>query len=144
MLVRDVLKVKSGGAILIQTEATVAEAVAILVAHNIGSLPVLNERGALVGIFTERDVLRGVHTDCEHYVRRTVGEVMTPQPITCEPGDEVHEVMGKMSAFQVGQLPVVSAGEVVGLVSVGDLIRHLYAQAEEENRHLHGYIHGTP
>lgn len=142
MLVRDVMKAKSGGVILIRTDATVAEAVALLVAHNIGSLPVVNSQSELIGIFSERDVLKGVKADCTHFVSLTMVQVMTPEPITCTPSDNLHEVMGKMTAHKVGQLPIVSGTEVVGIISVGDVIKSLYEQVDTENRHLFSYLYG--
>jgi len=142
MQVRDVLKAKSRSVIKIGPEATVSAAVARLVEHNIGSLPIVDESGQLVGIFTERDVLRGVDRDCEAFLRSRVADEMTPRPYTCDLDDNVHEVMGKMSLQQVGQLPVVSGGQVVGVVSVGDVVKLLYEKVEAENRHLLEYLYG--
>ena len=85
MLVRDVLNDKGFGAIYIRRDATVKEALALLVPHNIGSLPVVDARGRLVGIFTERDVLHKAYEDYENLTRRRIEEVMTPDPITCTP-----------------------------------------------------------
>ena len=67
---------------------------------------------------------------------------MTPDPITCSPEESVLEIMGKIAQHQVGQLPVVDGDELVGLVSVGDLIKSLYEQIEAESQHLMNYIHG--
>jgi CBS domain-containing protein len=143
MLIREVLKAKSGGVIVVRTGATVADAVGLLVAHNIGSLPVLDDAGALVGIFSERDLLIGVQEHGPSYLQMFVQEVMTPNPFTCSPHDEVHLVMGQMSRHRVGQLPVVADDELVGLVSAGDMVRCLYDRTEAENRHLYGYLYGT-
>jgi CBS domain-containing protein len=142
MQVRDVLKAKQRGVITVGPEATVADALALLVPHNIGSLPVVDSSGRLVGIFTERDVLHGVHKDCERFNRQRVGSVMTRDPWTCAPDDDVHEVMGTISRHQVGQLPVVAGGAVVGVVSVGDLIKALYQKVDAENQHLLSYLYG--
>ncbi|MBX6311458.1 MAG: CBS domain-containing protein [Isosphaeraceae bacterium] len=142
MQIRDVLKAKGGGAIIIGPEATVNEAIARLVEFNIGSLPVVDGRGRLVGIFTERDVLRGVHRDCERFLHQRIADVMTPDPITCTPEDHLHEAMGRMSSRKVGQLPIVANGEVVGVVSVGDVIKLMFEQVEAENRHLLEYLYG--
>lgn len=143
MVVQDVLKSKTGGVIVIREDATVAEAVGLLVAHNIGSLPVLDAAGALVGIFSERDLLRGVHSARASYLDQPIAQAMTPDPHTCSPSDNVHDAMGKMSGVKVGQLPVVAEGEVVGLLSSGDVVRFLHDSVSEENRHLTSYLHGT-
>jgi len=67
---------------------------------------------------------------------------MTPNPINCSPEDVEHEVTGNMSRHQVGQLPVTDQGELIGLVSVGDLIRALYNQVETERERLTAYLYG--
>jgi CBS domain-containing protein len=142
MQVREVLKTKGGGAIHIGPEATVAQAIERLVQCNIGSLPVVDREGRLVGIFTERDVLRGVNRDCDGFSRRQIHHVMTRNPVTCDLDDDVHDVMGKMSRHQVGQLPVTHDQEVVGVVSVGDVIKLMYHKVEAENQHLVNYLYG--
>ena len=144
MLVKDVLKAKGRRVIWVRPEATVKEALAQFVEHNIGSLPVVDASGQLVGIFSERDVLYGLHGDCERFHQRQIHEVMTPNPITCCPTDGVHDVMGKISQHRVGQLPVVDGGQLVGVVSVGDLIKSMYERVEAENQHLFAYLYGSP
>ncbi len=142
MLVRDVLNDKGFGAIYIRRDATVKEALALLVPHNIGSLPVVDARGRLVGIFTERDVLRRVHEGDADLTHRRIEEVMTPGPITCTPLESIHAVRGKLSQYRVGQLPVLNGEEVVGIVTVGDLVKATYEQVEAENQHLLDYVCG--
>jgi CBS domain-containing protein len=128
--------------ISIGPEATVREAVYLFVQHNIGSLPVVDAQGKLIGIFTERDVLFGECGDTEQFHRQVMKEVMTHDPISCSTNDSVHEAMDKMSRHHVGQLPVLDEGKLVGLVSAGDLIKSLYSQTEDEKQHLMAYVHG--
>ena len=142
MLVRDVLRAKGHGAIYVRCDATVKEALALFVPHKIGSLPVVNTQGQLVGIFTERDVLHKVYEDYENLPRRRVREVMTRDPVTCALGDSVQEVMGQMSRHRVGQIPVLDGDELVGIVTVGDLVTAMYEQVEAENQHLFEYVYG--
>jgi CBS domain-containing protein len=143
MQVRDVLKTKGGAVYSIGSEATVAQALSRMVQHNIGSLPVVDDDHHLVGIFTERDVLRGAHRDCQGFSKTPIHEVMTPKPVSCDLEDDVHHVMGKMSEYRVGQLPVLLNGQLVGLVSIGDVVKILYEKVEAENQHLLAYIHGS-
>lgn len=143
MVVQDVLKSKSGGVIVVRENVTVAEAIGLLVAHNIGSLPVVDADGTLIGIYSERDLLRGVHEAGASYLQQPVAQAMTCNPHTCSPCDDVRDAMGKMSQVKVGQLPVVSGADVVGMVSAGDMVRFLYESVESENRHLTSYLHGT-
>jgi len=142
MRVDNVLVAKERRLISIAPEASVREALALFVEHNIGSLPVVDASGKLVGIFTERDVLHGDHRNPEQFHRQLIKEVMTPDPLTCSSSDAVHEVMGRMSRSHVGQLPVVDEGKLVGLVSVGDLIKSLYNHAEAANQQLTAFLYG--
>jgi CBS domain-containing protein len=142
MLISDLLEAKGRRVITIGPEATVKEALALFVEHNIGSLPVVAVSGQLIGIFTERDVIFGDHHDFERFHHQLIQEVHTPNPVTCSPEDTLAEAMGKMAKHRVGQLPVVDGSELVGLVSVGDLIEALYGQIEAENQHLMNYLHG--
>ncbi len=142
MLVRDVLESKGRRVISIDPEASIADAVAKLVQNNIGSLPVVDGAGKLVGVFSERDVLRVIHNRGEGFGRLRVVEVMTAGPITCSLEDDVNDVMGKMSERHIAKLPVVSNGQLVGVISVGDVIKVMYDKLHTENQHLISYIHG--
>jgi CBS domain-containing protein len=143
MLIDHVLLDTNGRQVIsIGPEATVRQALSLFVQHNIGSLPVVDASGELIGIFTERDVLFGECGDPNRFHRQLIMEVMTPDPVSCSTNDSVHEAMDKMSRHHVGQLPVVDEGKLVGVVSVGDLVRSLYSQTEAENQHLMAYLHG--
>ncbi len=143
MQVRDVLKAKGGRIITIGQDATVAEAIARLVQHNIGSLPVTADDGTLVGIFSERDVLRGLQARGEGFGPTRVSNVMTPEPVTCNLDDDVNDVMGMMSDRRIAKVPVLDAGRLVGIVSVGDVVKVMYDRVHSENQHLMTYIHGS-
>jgi CBS domain-containing protein len=142
MLVRHVLEERGRQVVSVRPETEVREALALLVIHHIGSVPVVDPSGTLIGIFTERDVLYGDFGDSERFHRRLIGEVMTPEPITCSPDDDVSQVMDELARHRVGQMPVVENGALIGVVSVGDLIRSLHERLETENQHLTTYIHG--
>jgi CBS domain-containing protein len=143
MQVRDVLKTKGGRVISIDPEASVSEAVARLVQNNIGSLPVVDDEGRLVGIFSERDALRSVHNRGEGFGRTHVSQVMSNDPVTCKLEDEVDDVMGAMSERRIAKVPVLDGTRLVGIVSVGDVIKVLYEKVSSENKHLMTYIHGS-
>src|SRR5262249_52326404 len=118
MQVREVLRAKGGGVISIGPEATVGEAIARMVQNNIGSLPVIDADGTLVGIFSERDVLREVHTRGEGFGRVKVAEVMTRGPVTCGLDEDIECVLGKMSDRRIAKVPVLGDGRLVGIISV--------------------------
>jgi CBS domain-containing protein len=143
VLVRDVLSTKGTRVVTIEPDATVTEAIARLVQNNIGSLPVVDPDGRLLGVFSERDVLRGLHNRGEAFNRMKVGDVMTPDPVTCTPDCDVDQVMGQMSARRIAKVPVLDNGRLAGIVSVGDVIKVMYQRVSSENQHLMEYIHGT-
>lgn len=142
MLIGHVFEARGRQVISVGPEAPVKHALALFVMHGIGSVPVVDSSGKLIGIFTERDVLFGDFGDSEQFHQRRVGEVMTHDPITCGPEDDVGDIMDAMDRNGVGQMPVLSDGELIGVVSLGDLIKSLHEEAAAENQHLTAYIHG--
>lgn len=143
MLVRDLLHTKGNRVISIDSAATVHEALAKLVQNNIGSLPVVDHDGRLIGIFAERDVLRIIHNRGEGFGRVSISHVMTCNPVTCDILDDVNEVMGQMSERRIAKVPVLEADKLVGIISVGDVIKVMYDKVATENQHLLSYIQGA-
>jgi CBS domain-containing protein len=143
MQVRDILRNKNTHVVTIDREAAVGHAIALLVQNNIGSLPVVDQSGALIGILSERDVLRGLHNQGDRFAAVSVSQVMTRDPVTCRPGDDLEEVMGQMSGRRIAKLPVLDGDVIVGIISVGDVIKVMYGQVHAENQHLMTYIHGV-
>jgi CBS domain-containing protein len=142
MRVGDVLKGKGSRVVTIDSKATVAEAVAQLVQNNIGSLPVVDDSGRLIGVLSERDVLRLMHNRGEAFSRDRVDGVMTCNPVTCTPDCDVEDVMGQMSQRRIAKVPVVDGDKLVGIVSVGDVIKVMYERVHAENSHLMSYLYG--
>ncbi len=142
MQVRDVLKSKGMRVVTIAPDTTVAEAIARLVQNNIGSLPVVNEEGKLIGVVSERDVLRLMHNRGEAFSCEKIASVMTCNPVTCGPEDDVDEVMGQMSERRIAKVPVLEDGRLIGIVSVGDVIKVMYERLHAENTHLISYLYG--
>lgn len=143
MQVRDVLVRKGYRVISIDRDATVHEAIAKLVQNNIGSLPVLSEDGRIEGILSERDVLRIIHHRGENFGRLRVADVMTADPVTCGLNDNVEDVMCQMGERQIAKVPVLDDGHMVGIVSIGDVVKLLNDHVCAENQHLISYIHGV-
>jgi CBS domain-containing protein len=143
MRVRDVLKTKGGRIITIGPDATVPEAVARMVENNIGSLPVVEaDDGSLVGVISERDLMRELHDRGDEFPRAMIRAVMTMNPITCDIDDEVEAVMGLMTERRIAKVPVIERGCLVGIVSVGDVVKLLYERTQAENHHLMDYLYG--
>ena len=125
----------------IGSESTVLEAIQKMVEHNIGSVLIL-DGGRIVGIFTERDVLHRVALRGLAPARTPVRDVMTARLIYLEPHCSIEECMAVMTNERVRHLPIVDGGDLVGVISIGDVVKHLSAQKEFEVRVLTDYIGG--
>jgi CBS domain-containing protein len=105
--------------------STVGEAIQVMLARNIGALPVVDAAGQLVGIFTERDVLQRVAGRCDDYASRPVAEFMTTTPETVRESDTLAFTLHKMDSGSYRHLPVLRGGRLVGMISVRDVMRYL-------------------
>ncbi|HEY7460954.1 MAG TPA: CBS domain-containing protein [Gemmatimonadota bacterium] len=142
MKVKDILAEKGSAVRTIGPDETVREAIRQLVEHRIGSL-LVTEGKRIVGIITERDILREA---CHHAGRldeRRVREAMTGDLIVGVPEDEVTYVMGIMTKNRIRHLPILEGRELRGMVSIGDAVWASLTEAEFENRNLKEYITGT-
>ena len=120
--VAELLASKDSEIVAASPSETVIEAVRRMNSHGIGSLPVL-DAGRLVGIFTERDVLVRVVEDGNDPARTLVSEVMTEEPLCLSPGATVEEAMIFITENRCRHVPIVAGGKLVGLISIGDLVR---------------------
>jgi CBS domain-containing protein len=142
MKVADILKVKGTRVYTIGEDQTMLEAVRMLVDKNVGGLLVLDSGGAVAGIVTERDVLRECNRRFSLLDQTRVGEVMTRRLLTGSPSDEIEAVQGMMTERRVRHLPIMEGERLVGLVSIGDVVKAVYQQAASENRDLKDLISG--
>lgn len=139
--VRDLLAEKGRQVYTIRKGATVCEAVREMNRKGVGALLVMADERP-VGIFTERDVLRRVvDVDRDPELTKVV-EVMTPAPVTVPSSTRVEEAMAEMTSRRFRHLPVVEGGEVVGLVSIGDIMRWVMMHMEDDLQHMTEYITG--
>lgn len=122
MNIASILATKGGQAITIRPEQSVREAVALLGRHNIGALIVVNEANRPVGILSERDIVREAARD-EQVFARAVSEIMTKDVITGLPQDDLLSVANTMTERRIRHLPIVDAGRLVGMVSIGDVVK---------------------
>lgn len=125
----------------IRKNASVAEAVHEMNTKGIGALLVVEDNRA-VGIFTERDVLRRVVDADRDPTALKVGEVMTRNPVTIDCGDHVQQAMGIMTERRFRHLPVMENGEIVAMLSIGDVLKWLTIHQEAEIRQMSEYITG--
>jgi CBS domain-containing protein len=142
MRIADVLRNKSTEVATVAPAATVADLIATLAERNIGALPVLDDDGRLVGIVSERDVVRRLHTGGADVLGTTVAEIMTREVTTCSPGDDVAELAAVMTQGRFRHLPVVVDDRLTGIVSIGDLVKARIDVLERERAQLASYISG--
>lgn len=140
MKIDEILGRKGRGVVTISETQTVLDAVRVLVDRNIGSL-VVTEGPRPTGILTERDVLRVTSRAPEALGSIPVGDAMTRDMITASPGDRLRAMMDTMTEKRIRHLPVVDDGELVGIISIGDLVNACRVEVEAENSHLREYIH---
>jgi CBS domain-containing protein len=143
MKVKEILQGKAAKEIAtIGPESTVREAVELFAKHSIGALPVLDESKQICGIITERDVLRRCLVDSKPDFQTPVRAIMTSDVLVGVPEDEADYVMGVMTNNRIRHLPIVSGKTMVGIVSIGDVVKSQLKQFEFEIRHLKDYIKG--
>ena len=137
--ITEVLKEKGGGVIGVEPSATVYQAIEQMVENNCGSLLVMHD-GDIAGIFTERDYLRKVALQGRTSHDTAVQEVMTSPVVVCEAGTEIDEALAMMTDRRIRHLPVVDDGKVVGVVSIGDLVKFKTQEQEFRIGYLEDYI----
>jgi CBS domain-containing protein len=138
----DQLLDKGGSTLFwVTPETTAAEAAQRMDASNVGCVVVM-DAGRLVGIFSERDVLRGFARHGADFGRRPMAEVMTPHPFTVPPTMTVEQAMVRCTDRRIRHLPVVDGGELLGMISIGDLVRLVVVDKEREIADLMNYLHG--
>jgi CBS domain-containing protein len=141
MKIREILGRKGHEVITIEPGRTVSDAVRLLVAHGIGSVVVV-ENDEILGILTERDILRQVDRDCAAVAHLEVRELMETELIVGVADDDVNYVMEIMTKNRIRHLPVVRDGSLEGLVSIGDVVNALRQSVESENRYMREYVQG--
>jgi CBS domain-containing protein len=153
MQIHDILQQKGRNVVTIEAHKTVHEAIGMLNQHGIGALVVTGEGGEISGIITERDILRECGERCTHLTESRgpeeqacpvlVRDAMTKDLIIGVPGDELSYVMGIMTKNRIRHLPILDGADLVGIISIGDVVNAHVEETEYENRLLKDYIHGV-
>lgn len=141
MKIEQILQSKNRHVVTVDPDRTVLDAMKVLVNHGIGSVVVV-QGSEILGILTERDVLRLGATSPAQFAERRVGETMTRELIVAVPTDDLDYAMDVMTRNRIRHLPVVQDGELVGILSIGDVVNAVRRTVESENRYLRDYIHG--
>lgn len=140
MKVKDILQHKGTEVHTISPDATIQHVMETLLERRIGSLVVCNDTGDVLGIITERDVLRECTQHGEHVQSTRVRGIMTTKLIVGALDDDVQYVMGIMTHNRVRHLPIIVGTRLIGLISIGDVVKAQLEETEFENRYLREYI----
>jgi CBS domain-containing protein len=138
--VRDILRIKGNVVYTVSPESSVYEALETLESKNLGSLVVLEKCGKLDGIFTERDYARKVILKGRSSRETQVLDIMTDRVVFVTPDTKIEECMQLMTDHFIRHLPVIDCDELVGIISIGDLVKHIIEQKDFIIQNLEHYI----
>ena len=142
MLIEHILRRKGSDVVTVAAHEPVTRAVAILGEHNIGAIVVATDEGQIVGILSERDVVRALAADGPATLQGKVSDLMTKEVTTCGLRATVDELMTLMTERRIRHIPVVGDGGLVGIVSIGDIVKTRIGELETETESLHDYLSG--
>ncbi|MFM9836933.1 MAG: CBS domain-containing protein [Cyclobacteriaceae bacterium] len=137
--VRNILEAKGRAVFSVEPTVMVLKAIELMCEKNIGGLLIVNN-GKLAGIFTERDYARKLILKGKSSKDTPIGELMTPNPFTVTPDSSIDECMQMMTHKHIRHLPVMEADQLVGMISIGDVVRHVINEQKEIIEHLEHYI----
>ena len=139
MRIADILRSKGATVATVTETTTVSGLLTELAVHNIGATVVVGPDG-VAGIVSERDVVRKLHEHGPDLLARTVGDIMSSVVVTCAPDDHVDDLSALMTNNRVRHVPVLHNGRLVGIVSIGDVVKNRMEELQAEQEHLHAYI----
>ncbi|QTL05558.1 CBS domain-containing protein [Aquabacter sp. L1I39] len=140
MTVGILLKHKSGSLVTIAPDATLSDAVARLAEHRIGAIVAVDGAGHLVGILSERDLVRILAEKGPQVLSDPVSSVMTRAVVTCTEDESIPVIMERMTRGRFRHVPVVERGRLLGIISIGDVVKHRVEEMERESAELRDYI----
>ena len=140
MRIADILRTKGASVATVTETTTVTGLLAELVIHNIGAMVVVGPDGRVVGIVSERDVVRTLHDHGPELLRSAVCDIMSKVLVTCTPDDQIDDLSALMTNNRVRHVPVMQDDRLVGIVSIGDVVKNRMEQLQAEQEHLQAYI----
>jgi CBS domain-containing protein len=140
MFVSDILSQKGGQVFTVTPGTSLAQIAEQLSTRRIGSLLVLDEAGKVAGIVSERDLVHALAAHGAQALAFEASRVMTKNVVTCDPDDSIDHVMEAMTRGRFRHLPVVRRGELLGLVSIGDVVKARLEETRHETEALRAYI----
>ncbi|MFD6159713.1 CBS domain-containing protein [Nocardia sp. NPDC060256] len=142
MRIAEILRRKGSDVATIAPDTTIRSLLATLAEHNIGAVVVSRDGEGIVGIISERDVVRNLHARGAELLDTPVSEIMTTDVRTCAPDDEVDGLRNTMTEHRIRHLPVVDQSRLIGIVSIGDVVKSAISELATEKQHLVEYLQG--
>jgi CBS domain-containing protein len=143
MNVHTILRGKGKSVVTIHPDATIERAVAVLRLRGIGALVVSDDGEKVAGILSERDIVEALGRYGSELFSVSVSEIMTCPVVACEPDDSVAELMAEMTNRRIRHFPVMEGGRLVGIVSIGDLVKSRLDEIEFEAHSMRSFIAGA-
>ena len=143
MNVEAILRSKGGAVATVAPHATIRDAAALLKRERIGALVVSNGGNKVEGILSERDIVHGLAERGAALLDMTVDALMTRRVFTCTPRDSVGDLMAMMTERRIRHIPVLTDGMLVGIISIGDVVKHRLDEMEYETSSLRSFIAGA-
>lgn len=140
MILAQILSEKGADVYSVAESATLKEAAELLDARRVGAMVILNEGGSVIGVISERDIVKAIARTGAAALKTSVGEIMTRKIVTAKPSDSVDSCMDRMTDRRIRHLPVVEGGRLMGVVSIGDLVKWRIAEASAEVAAIRSYI----
>ena len=140
MHVQGILESKGARVVTSRAGETIAATAQLLASHNIGAVVVLDDSDRIVGIISERDLVRGLAASGPSVAGQKVADHMSREVLTCRPTDTIEDIMAVMTARRVRHLPVVEDGRLLGIASIGDVVKHRLDEAALEVDSLRQYV----
>jgi len=140
MYVETILRKKGRDVVSVKPDDTVGRVARVLNENNIGAALVRDTENKIIGIISERDIIRGMARHQPGVTQKLAGELMTSPVITCGPDTSVDQLMEMMTNQRIRHLPVMKDGELLGLVSIGDVVKQRISEIENESDALRRYI----
>ncbi len=140
MHVADILKTKGSNVVTSNADETVVATARLLNLKRIGAVVVCDAPGKVIGVISERDIIRGIAVNGQRALDMRVRDLMTSEVIVCKPTDTIAEVMQVMTLGRFRHLPVIEDGKLQGIISIGDVVKNRLEETDLEARSLRDYV----
>jgi CBS domain-containing protein len=140
MTVKTILSTKGSEVITIAPTATLEEAIAVLARNRIGAVVVLGPEQRVIGILSERDIVRALSEHGASALKQPLAQTMTRIVVTCGESDTISDIMERMTRGRFRHVPVLEEDRLVGIISIGDVVKERLGEMEHESEQLRDYI----